>query len=225
MISQFLTNTNMMKPVIFCLGVAILSSCGSGNSKNDTGKTDTLPSTTETTSQTPAPAADAETGMVSFKVNDTLASTKKGGSNDSEAQLGLYTDAVKNLSFDLLGDVPGRAHRGWLHFSIQGFTFEPATYSLSKDNHVTFTRYETANAGGASDYIADHQNVNKGTEMTIIFTSLTREASGNRWLASGSFSAKLYNKIYSNIRASTEEVKISEGTFENVPIAGGPSGK
>ena len=214
-----------MKPVFFAISLAVLSACGSGKSNTEPGKTDTPSTSTETAAANNAPAADAELARVSFKVNDSLANTQKSAGNDDEAQLGLYTDAVKNLSLDLMGDVPNRSHRGWLHFSLQDFKFEPATYALSKDNHVSFTRYETANAGGSSDYIADHQDVNKGTEMTITFTSLTKEASGNRWLASGTFSAKLYNKVYSLNRTSKEEVKISEGSFENVPIAGGPAGK
>lgn len=175
----------------------------------------------------PAPsasAAPAEKAVVNFAVNDTAAVTIKGAANDAEPQLGLYTEASKQLSFGLLGDVPGRPHRGWLNFSIQDFKFEPATYSLSAGSNASFTRYETANAGGASDYIADNNPVNKGTEMTINFTRIEKDPSQARtYLVSGTFSASLYNKIYSMKRDSKETVTITNGSFENVPVVGGPA--
>jgi hypothetical protein len=182
-------------------------------------------STAATEQPAPAtPAGPVEKAIVSFKVNDTTARTQKGEANDRDEATGIFTEASKQLSLDLMGDVPNRPHRGWLHFGIQNFKFEPATYALNADSYASYTRYTMANAGGSSDYIADKNPVNKGTELTISFTKIEKDPEGNggTYLASGTFSSKLYNKIYNIKRDSKEEVMISEGTFENIPIMGGP---
>jgi hypothetical protein len=202
----------------------IMTACN--NNKEKETETPAANTTTQEPAAT-APASSespAEKAVVNFFVNDTAAVTKKGMANDTDPQLGLYTEASKQLSLDLMGDVLNRPHRGWLHFGIQNFKFEPATYALNADSYASYTRYTTANAGGSSDYIADKNPVNKGTELTISFTKIEKDPEGNggTYLASGTFSAKLYNKVYSIKRDSKEEVVIRDGKFENVPIMGGP---
>lgn len=219
-------NTTMKFHPVTLLITAIIffSSCNNEKKKDETSNTANPAATEQNTTTPAAPAGPAEKAVVSFKVNDSTANTQKGGGNDSEPQLGMFTEVTKHLSLDLLGDVTNRPHRGWLHFAVTNFKFEPGTYTLSPDANLSFTRYETANAGGSSDYIADSNPVNKGTEFTISFTSIEKDPAGNgsAYLVSGTFSAKLYNKVYSMKRDSKEEVVISEGKFENVPVVGGP---
>lgn len=219
-----MNTTSLLRPLTFMLAVSIFTAgCNNNKEKENNPAAENKP-TEETSAPAPsASASPAEKAVVNFNVNDTAAVTKKGAANDAEPQLGLYTEASKQLSFGLLGDVPGRPHRGWLNFSIQDFKFEPAAYSLSTGSNASFTRYETANAGGAADYIADNNPVNKGTAMTIHFTRIEKDPSQPRtYLVSGTFSASLYNKIYSMKRDSKEEVFITRGSFENVPVVGGP---
>lgn len=218
-----------MKSIFLSLfALAILFSCNNSTSKEN-GETTTKADNTTAASTTPAtaPAADAEKAKVAFKVNDTAALTAKGThANDRDEQIGLYTEASKALSLSLMGDVPGRPHRGWLNFSILNFKFEPGIYSVSKDNFVSFTRYETENAGGATDFVASGSDVNKGTEMNLTITKIVPDPesfNGRDWLASGTFSSKLLIKEANPYkRTSTQGLTITDGTFENVRIAGGP---
>jgi hypothetical protein len=204
----------------------LISSC---NNKEEKTKEEATSAKSSTTQTTPAPSSTSSDpygkAVVSFKVNDTLANTKKGAANDDDSHLGTYTEATKHLNFDLMGDVSGRPHRGWLHFGITGFKFEPGTYSITKDNNAAFTRYETANAGGSSDFSANSNAVNAGTEFTLTITKIEKDATaefGNPYLASGTFKAKMYNKVYTMKRDSKVELTITEGTFENVSIVGKP---
>ena len=166
-----------------------------------------------------------EAVQVSFKVNDTLANTSKGGSNDDDENLGMYTEASKNFSFDLMGDVKERPHRGWLHFTIDNFQFVPGKYTVSKINNARFTRYNSANAGGDEDFIADAEAKNAGSSFTIEFTKVEKVtgAIGNtEYLVSGTFSATLLNKIYENTRKVKQELRITEGSFTDIRVVGGP---
>lgn len=210
--------------LVFFLGATLLS-CNSNKTKESNEEKEAVATASETTAV--APSDDEENAKVSFKVNDTLARTAKGThANDRDEQIGIYTEATNNLSLGLMGDVPSRPHRGWLNFSIIGFKFEPGTYTITKDNHVSFTRYETENAGGAIDFQASSLDVFKGTEMNLNITKIIPDPesfNGRDWLASGTFAAKMLikeNNPYK--RTSNEGVNISEGTFEGVRIAGGP---
>lgn len=218
---------SILQPVFAIIMTSLLvTACNnSGDKKENNDSANGSNSTSAENPATPAaPATPAEKATVAFKVNDTAAATQKNGANDSEPQLGLYTAASKQLSFDLLGDVATRPHRGWLHISIENFKFEPGTYTIANGANAGFSRYTSANAGGATDYIADKNPENKGTELTISFTKIDKDPAGNggTYLASGTFAATLFNKVYSMKRDSKEIVTIKEGTFENVPIAGGP---
>lgn len=205
------------------LTITLLQSCGGkGNKQTDTGNSSPAQTNSEQTTQAP-PADDGKGGIVSFKVNDTLVRTNKTTGGDNDENLGMYTEASKTMSFSLMGDVPERPHRGWLHFSIKDFKFEPATYTMSKDNNASFSRYETINAGGETIFSANSSAVNAGTEMVITFISITKggEFPGD-YSASGTFSVKLYDKIYEMTRKSKQEINITEGKFENIRVVGGP---
>lgn len=204
----------------------LISACNAGEQKENKTADSPAAATAPAAAATP-PAATAEKVNVSFKVNDTLARTVKGAAaNDGDEQIGLYTEAGKSLSFSLMGDVPGRPHRGWLAFSILNFKFEPSSYSVSKDNHVSFTRYETENAGGATEFSASGYDADKGTSMHFTITKIVPDPAslnGRDWLASGTFSATMLVKEANPYkRTSTQGLNITEGTFENVRIAGGP---
>jgi hypothetical protein len=176
----------------------------------------------ENTAPAPAPDANAEKAVVSFKVNGVQAKTTKGGGNDNESQLGMLTAMNNQLGLDLLGDDPARPHRGWLHFVINEFKMEPGSYTVAGGNMVQFTRYETANAGGSKDYVASKEPIDKGTEMTIQFTSVVKNEAaefGEEWLVSGTFSSKMLVKEYSMAkRSSNEGLELTVGKFENVPV-------
>ncbi|MCX6317225.1 MAG: hypothetical protein NTW29_08030 [Bacteroidetes bacterium] len=215
----------VVRPITIMLIASIFAtSCNNNKEKENTNPAENKTSNEAATTTSASSEEPAEKAVVNFHVNDTAAATKKGAKNDTDPQLGLYTEASKQLSLDFMGDVPSRPHRGWLHFGIQNFKFEPATYTVNTDSYASYTRYTTPNAGGSSDYIADKNPENKGTEFTVRFTKIEKDPSGNggMYLASGTFSCKLYNKVYSMKRDSKEELMISEGTFENIPIMGGP---
>lgn len=205
------------------LAVLFFTACKSEKKTDGSDAKENIATTNTSTNPAPAPVDDGKGGKVSFKVNDTLARTNKTTGGDTDENLGIYTEASKSLSFGIYGDVPDRPHRGWLEFSLKDFKFEPATYTLSKDNFASFSRYETINAGGETNFSANSSPVNAGTEMTITFTSITKggEFPGD-YSASGTFSVKLYDKIYEMTRKSKQEVIISEGKFENIRVVGGP---
>ncbi|MBK8953229.1 MAG: hypothetical protein IPM85_14145 [Chitinophagaceae bacterium] len=215
-----------MNRLFFLACAAVIISCNSNKTKESTENKETSSAITETTTTT-APPAEEEIAKVSFKVNDSLARTAKGShANNRDEQIGIYTETTNYLSLGLMGDVPGRPHRGWLNFSIIGFKFEPGAYVITKDNNASFTRYETENAGGAVGYEASSLDVFKGTEMSLNITKIVPDPdsfNGRDWLASGTFSAKMLIKEGNPYkRTSNEGVNITEGTFENVRIAGGP---
>lgn len=216
-----------MKRQSLLIVAALFVACNS-KKENKEGEKQETTSTTVTT--TIAPPVETEKAKLSFKVNDTLARTAKGThSNDRDEQLGTFNEATSYFSLGLMGDVPNRPHRGWLNFSIMGFKFESGTYTITKDNLVTFTRYETENAGGETSFEASSSAVFKGTEMNLTITSIVPDPesfNGRDWLASGTFSAKMLIKEANPYkRISNEGVIISDGTFENVRIAGGPKHK
>ncbi len=214
----------MLTRKIIAMSILIYSAAGCGDSTapkeaaTEVKKENQEPASTATA---PVTEADSEKAVVAFKVNGVQARTTKSGGNDNEAQLGLLTAMNNQLSLDLLGDDPARPHRGWLHISIDNFKMEPASYTVS-GSRAQFTRYETENAGGAKDYVASKEAIDKGTEFTIQFTSVVKnEASGfgEEWLVSGTFSSKMLIKEYSMVkRSSTEGLEITEGKFENVPV-------
>jgi hypothetical protein len=203
-------------------GALLLLACNSQSSKESS-------SNAAMESEAPAtavpPADDASDGLVSFKVNDTLVRTNKT-TGDTDGHIGLYTEAARHLSLALYGDVPHRPHRGWLHFSIKDFKFEPATYTLSKENSAFFSRYETINAGGEVTFVATGHELEKGTEMTLTITKIEPDPdsfNGRDWLASGTFSAKMLIQEHNPFRReSYQGVTITEGKFERIRIAGGP---
>lgn len=209
---------------IIVMSILIYSAVGCGDNAapketaTEVKKENEAPATTSTA---PAPEANAEKAVVAFKVNGVQARTMKGGANDNEAQLGLLTAMNNQLGLDLLGDDPARPHRGWLHISIDNFKMEPASYTVS-GSRAQFTRYETANAGGAKDYVASKEPIDKGTEFSIQFTSVVKNEAaefGEEWLVSGTFSSKMLIKEYSMVkRSSTEGLELTEGRFENVPV-------
>ncbi len=209
----------------FIMSVLIYSVVGCGDSAAPKeGTKEEKKDTTATENTAPAPAAEVNTekAVVSFKVNGVQAKTTKGGANDSESQLGMLTAMNNQLGLDLLGDDPGHPHRGWLHIVINDFKMEPGSYTVTGGNMVQFTRYETANAGGSKDYVASREPIDKGTDMTIQFTSVVKNEAaefGEEWLVSGTFSSKMLVKEYSMVkRASNESLEITEGKFENVPV-------
>lgn len=214
------------------IATVLFTACKSNTSKEEgKGNADTEKTRTTTTNATnTAPTDDGKGGKVSFEVNDTLARTSKGShTNDRDEHIGLFTEASGYFSLSLMGDVPNRPHRGWVNFSLKGFKFEPGSYSVSKDNHVSFSRYETENASGEVRYEASGLDVFKGTEMNLNITKIVPDPqsfNGRDWLASGTFAAKMLikeNNPYK--RTSNEGVTISNGTFEGVRIAGGPKHK
>ena len=207
------------------MSILIYSAVGCGDSAAPKEESADIKKEAATTEQpAPAPAAEANTekAVVSFTVNGVQAKTSKGGGNDSESQLGMLTAMNNQLGLDLLGDDPARPHRGWLHITINDFKMEPGSYTVAGGNMAQFTRYETANAGGGKDYVASKEPIDKGTDLTIQFTSVVKNEAaefGEEWLVSGTFSAKLLVKEYSmGKRASNESLEITEGKFENVPV-------
>jgi hypothetical protein len=216
-----------MKNLVFSAAVllVVFSSCKSGD-KKQTAAHATQPAQENNNTVPAAPPTQEGPDKLSFKVNDTLVRTNKTAGGDTDENIGLFTESTGYFSLSLMGDVPNRPHRGWLNFSLKGFKFEPATYSVSKDNHVSFSRYETINAGGEIGYEASGQDVFKGTEMNLTITKIVPDPesfNGRDWLASGTFSAKMLIKEHNPYkRTSNEGLNITEGTFENVRIAGGP---
>ncbi len=170
------------------------------------------------------------TDNVTFKVNDTLCRTVPSSGGDVDEHLGIFTENTSQLDFDLWGDVPnGRPHRGNLHFSIKNFQFQPGTYTLSgnTDNYASFTRYETINAGGAKDFMAANNSWYSGANFTFTITSIAKDPAslnGRDYLATGTFTATVQNKVYSQVERDngTKTIQITEGAFTKVRIAGGP---
>lgn len=215
-----------MKKIIIALSAACFIGCKNGDKKQiPTVENNT---NTEQTSSTPSSQQEtvsADDGTVSFKVNDTLARTKKT-TKDTDEHLGMYTEATKFFTLSLIGDVPGRPHRGWLNFSIKDFKFEPASYTVYKENNASFSRYETENAGGSTRFEASTDERYKGTSLTITFIKVEKvpnEIGGTEHRVSGTFSGKLQDKVIEMKRTGTaQELNITEGSFENIRLVGGP---
>jgi hypothetical protein len=217
-----------MKPTtMMVLTTLLVAACNSSSSvKENENKEPATSNTTTATTDSKKVADNGEDGWVSFKVNDTLVRTNKTTGGDNDEHIGVYTQSTDHLSLSLMGDVPDRPHRGWLRFSLTGFKFEPASYTLSKDHYVSFTRYETINAGGGVEYNASVNKLDKGTDMNLTITKIEPDPNsftGRDWLASGTFSAKMLIREFSPVkRSSYDSVTITEGKFERVRIAGGP---
>lgn len=214
-----------MKTITFLISAVMIAACNTGESTESKPAKDTA-AATQPTANTTLPA-ESETAKVSFKVNDTLARTTKGtNNNDRDEHLGLFTEAAKTLSLTLMGDVSERPHRGSLEFSVTNFKFAPGSYSVTKDNYASFRRYETENAGIPTEFSANGYDINKGTSFTLTITGIVPDPNsfnGRDWLASGSFAANMLIKEDNPYkRASTQGLVISNGSFENVRIAGGP---
>jgi hypothetical protein len=216
----------LLKKLTPFAALLVFIACNSNESNPVKNETVTQPAAGTTAAASTA-VAEQDNANVYFKVNDTLARTAKGThANDRDEHIGIYTEASKSLLLSLMGDVAGRPHRGWLTFSIVNFSFEPASYTVTKDNHISFTRYETENASGATEFSASGYEVDKGTAMSLVITKIERDPgsfNGRDWLASGTFSAKMLIKEPNPYkRTLTNGLQITDGTFENVRIAGGP---
>ncbi len=208
-----------MKHFFPLIALLVLTACGSNSS--NTATTETKDSTAAPATTTTTAATETKASPVSFYVNDSIAQTNPIGKDDDE-QLGMFNVNSNALSLDFMGDVASRPHRGWLHFSIVGFKLEPGSYSISKDVQLSFSRYETENAGGEHEYVANTDATNAGTDVKIEFTKVEEDKTntiGTNYLASGTFSAKLVNKVYGARQGAKEEVIISKGSFENIRIA------
>jgi hypothetical protein len=206
----------------FVFSIASCSSNGGSNKKDGQD--------VQKNSPDKSPLAGAENQgpggeVLSFVVNDTLARTNKTTGGDTDEHIGIYTQGSKTLSLELYGDVPTRPHRGWLKFNLKNFKFEPTTYTLSSDHSASFSRYATIDGGGEAVFTANSHPANKGTEMTITFTKLTKvqgNLNNTEYLADGTFSARLYNQIYSATRLGPPTiVRITDGRFEKIRIIGG----
>jgi hypothetical protein len=216
-----------MKQILIITVLISLIACKGGD-KKETATDEKVAASTETpsTNSSTNKADDIKDGIVSFKVNDTLAQTRKKG-KDTDTHIGLYTEASKYLNLGLEGDVPNRPHRGSLLISIANdFKFEPGTFTLGKNVYATYSRYETENAGGETSFEASADERYNGTSLTVAFTKIDKvpnEIGGTDHRVSGTFNVKLFNKVYELKRKGTpEEINITEGTFENIRLAGGP---
>lgn len=201
--------------LVFLLSTAFLS-CA--NNAAETHKIQSDSTTAQIVNQQ-SQDANSEQAKVAFKVNGVQANTQKGKGNDDEAQLGMFNMINKSLSFDLLGDEPNRPHRGWLHFTVNNFSLQTASYTLAGDNSASFTRYETENAGGGVDYNASNYPNASGSQLSIQFTEIVKneDASiGEEYLATGTFSLKLI--LSETAKNDLKSIDISEGRFEKVPI-------
>ncbi len=208
-----------MKTRLFIITIAIYllaSACKSNETANTQNSQDDIGvTTTEESATDEAEPENLEKARVSFKVNGVPAKTTKGKNNDSESHLGLWNVMANQLSLDLLGDVPEKPHRGWVHFSIDNFKAEPATYTLVGNNEVRFTRYETANAGGATDYKAFRSEGSMNISFTKVEKNETSEF-GEEYLVSGTFSTT--SKLDEGFKSEIKSIEITEGTFKDVPV-------
>lgn len=213
------TNRTMkFTSMLFAISMTLMVSCNKNNTSNNT------------TNNTSNNTNNAITKNVTFKVNDTLCRTIASSGGDMDEHLGIFTENTAQLDFDLWGDVPtGRPHRGNLHFSIKNFQFQPGTYllSASKDNYASFTRYETINAGGAKDYMAENNDWYTGTSFTFNVSSIVKDPeslNSRDYLATGTFSVVTQNKVFTQAERNngTKTITITEGAFTKVRIAGGP---
>lgn len=201
------------------LAITILISCNKNDNKNNSG-------TNNSNNTNNSPITD----NVSFKVNDTLARTIPSSGGDIDEHLGIFTESVGQLSFDLWGDVPnGRPHRGNVHFRIMGFKFEAGSYTLSSnsENYASFTRYETINAGGSKDYMAMNDALHSGSSFTFTITEIAKDPNsfnGRDYLATGTFVMTTKNKVNSQAERDlgTQTINLTEGSFKKIRIAGGP---
>lgn len=208
-----------MKQIFISFLALTAVACGNNPKQQETTNTDTTQQTNNTTTgDSQKQDEKKETALVSFKVNGVEVNTKSSGT-DNDPQLGMVNVKINELSFDLMGDDPARPHRGWLHFSIKNFKLEPGTYTATGGNTARFTRYETAGAGGGTDYNAEGSPKYKGSEFTLQVTSIKKNEAaefGEEWFASGTFTVKGLLNEFS--KSDTKEVQITEGKFENISI-------
>lgn len=218
-IKPFLNKLIFFMKKYFLPLLLLITACGSNSQKTEKTQTEEQKQPGSQTSTTVnEPKAEEASAMVSFKVNNVDANTKPS-SKDNDKQLGLINVQNMQLSFDLMGDDPSKLHRGWLHFTIENFKFEAAKYALQSKASARFTRYETENAGGATDYNANSQPKYKGSELSIEFTSVVKDEKaqfGEVWLVSGTFSSKLLLNEFS--KNDIKSIDITEGKFTNVPV-------
>ena len=103
---------------ILAMSILIYSAVGCGDSaapKEESADIKKEAATTEQPAPAPAPDANAEKAVVSFKVNGVQAKTTKGGGNDSESQLGMITATNNPVSYTHL-DVYKRQLNGTTTF-------------------------------------------------------------------------------------------------------------
>jgi hypothetical protein len=204
----------MKKNTIAGLALAtliIMTACGGkkADEKTDGAKENAAAETKATA----APAATkTEKGAVSFKVNGVDANTKMGGSNDNSEQLGMFNRENNYFSLTLNGDDPKFPHRGYLTIGIENYNMQPGEF---KSTTASFSRYETANAGGETQY-----DVNQGGNCTIKIESITKTSaetdSFEEYAVSGSFSGKFGMKQGWN--NDVKEINVTDGVFKEVRV-------
>jgi hypothetical protein len=204
----------MKKNTIAGLALAtliIMTACGSKkvDEKIDGAKENAAAETKATA----APAATkTEKGAVAFKVNGVEANTKMGGSNDNAEQLGMFNRENKHFSLTLNGDDAKFPHRGYLTIAIDDYNLQPGEF---KSTTASFSRYETANAGGETQY-----DVRQGGNCTIKIENLVKTStetdSFEEYTASGSFSGKFGLKQGWN--NDVKEITITDGVFKDVRV-------
>lgn len=210
-----------MKYIVLA-SVFLMISCSNEQGESTTKAEKRVEENNTTTSENSrASSADKNhlNSPVKFKVNGVAANTTKAAPSDTDEDLGMLMAQNMELGFDLHGDDPAKPHRGWLHFTIHNFTLQPGIYTANGENSLRFTRYETANAGGSVDYYASTQPMYKGSNMTIEFTSIEKNAAPGyekEYIASGKFSSSLSLGEFS--KNDTKKVDITEGSFEHIRI-------
>lgn len=219
----------VQKTVCLLLLASIIScSNNASDSKNETKPADKPAAE----NSSPAPASPVASGnkngsSAAFTINGVAANTNPAGPKDGDEPIGLWNVSNNSLALTLMGDDPKFPHRGSLVFGIDGFKAEPATYSMGKTCHASFSRYATENAGGETQYSAAPSDMgtpaqkaeNAKRKCTINFTKVEKQATefGEKYLVSGTFSATLTLGLgFSN---EVPLIEIANGKFENVPVS------
>ncbi|MFM2361065.1 MAG: hypothetical protein RLY16_3058 [Bacteroidota bacterium] len=203
----------------FCGLMLISQSCNDGTS-NEVKKTDSSIVSTNTNHATTSDAATTDGLQVAFKVNGIAANTQTRNGDSDEAS-GMFNYQTQQLVLSFLGDDPKQPHRGWINFGIDKFQLAPGNFNASSQpaQTISFSRYGTENAGEEVMY--------NGKEFQLKIEKLEKDPaseSGNRYWASGSFSAtleikpeyKFQNKaLYDK---SDKTILITDGKFEKIPL-------
>lgn len=189
--------------------IALTACGGKKEEEKNTGKSETT--ATETKNTAPE-TAKTEKATVSFKVNGVDANTKMGAGNDNAEQLGMFQQDMKSLQFTLNGDDPKFPHRGYLDMTIDNFNLQPGLFSSKT---ASFSRYETANAGGETQY-----DVRQGGNCSIKIESFVKTSSDTdsftEYAASGTFSGTFGLK--QGWKNDTKQINITDGVFKDVRV-------